>query len=129
MRQSGAHRRRRHLVEGDAVHRHIADRVPLPEPGQNLPGDRLACQTAGKPMPRRVYPRGCGGASAGLDGDARHQGLSPRVRGSPLRVKDLLVLRGSIPRVRGSQVGHAGHWDKHGSIPAGAGSRRYYGGV
>ena len=41
-RQGRAHRRRRHLVEGNAVHRHVADGVPFREPFQHLPGDRLA---------------------------------------------------------------------------------------
>ena len=41
-RQRRAHRRRRHLVERDPVHRHVADGVSFREPFQHLPGDRLA---------------------------------------------------------------------------------------
>ena len=41
-RQGRAHRRRRHLVEGDPVHRHVADGVSFREPFEHLPGDRLA---------------------------------------------------------------------------------------
>ena len=41
-RQGRAHRRRRHLVEGDPVHRHVADGISFREPFEHLPGDRLA---------------------------------------------------------------------------------------
>ncbi len=40
--QRVAHRVRRDLVERHAAHRPVPDRVPLPQPRQHLPGDRLA---------------------------------------------------------------------------------------
>ena len=54
-----------------------------------------------QPRRYRVYPRGCGGASLFSGDPATRWGLSPRVRGSPMRC-DVVVRR-------------------HGSIPAGAG--------
>ena len=50
---------------------------------------------------RGVYPRVCGGAIDAVDARADHGGLSPRVRGSHLAVRDEASVRGSIPACAG----------------------------
>ena len=45
----------------------------------------------------RVYPRGCGGARRRLDEGGLQQGLSPRVRGSPIASAIGRIISGSIP--------------------------------
>ena len=46
---------------------------------------------------RGVYPRGCGGAPSSCSQSGRAVGLSPRVRGSPLKDVPEQAGRGSIP--------------------------------
>ncbi len=69
-------------------------------------GSIPAC--AGEPRGRRrrgrcgrVYPRVCGGTSAGGTFSARIRGLSPRVRGNPPIVAEYSCGRGSIPACAG----------------------------
>ncbi len=74
---------------------------PAPPPGSIPAGAGEPNRRRHQPRRYRVYPRGCGGASLFSGDPATRWGLSPRVRGSPMRC-DVVVRR-------------------HGSIPAGAG--------
>ena len=49
------------------------------------------------PVSPAVYPRACGGTGSGTTAVASVSGLSPRVRGNPLRGPSSRPLRGSIP--------------------------------
>ena len=60
------------------------------------PGAGVACRAG-----HRVYPRVCGGTSAGRRGRRRAWGLSPRVRGNPRRSMNWPVEAGSIPACAG----------------------------
>ena len=53
----------------------------------------------------RVYPRGCGGALTAERDALQAQGLSPRVRGSPVRGRHDQMGGGSIPAGAGEPVG------------------------
>ena len=52
-----------------------------------------------------VYPRVCGGALAFGTLEARRQGLSPRVRGSPLVTRLSSIALRSIPACAGEPYG------------------------
>ena len=71
-----------------------------------IPGSIPAC--AGEPRARhrskwraRVYPRVCGGTMTLRDSTYTSWGLSPRVRGNPIRVQIQRVRAGSIPACAG----------------------------
>ena len=83
-------------------------------PGQRAGGSIPAC--AGEPSgaayatsPSEVYPRVCGGTAVVIGIADSVVGLSPRVRGNPLRVDDVFVFVGSIPACAGEpkRVGRA----------------------
>ena len=52
-------------------------------------------------MDRRVYPRVCGGTVPTAFSMMRARGLSPRVRGNPIRKIHRMMNQRSIPRVCG----------------------------
>ena len=54
----------------------------------------------------RVYPRGCGGAFKHTDARPAEQGLSPRVRGSPMPSSVSCINSGSIPAGAGEPRPH-----------------------
>ena len=77
-----------------------------PKSLQSGPGSIPAC--AGEPTRRRigppsfrVYPRVCGGTTAAALPPTMPAGLSPRVRGNPIRPKSLQSGPGSIPACAG----------------------------
>ena len=53
------------------------------------------------PQERRVYPRACGGTLLYLNYPIENPGLSPRLRGNPLRHVDIYIFTGSIPAPAG----------------------------
>ncbi len=53
---------------------------------------------------KKVYPRGCGGATEEPSETATDWGLSPRVRGSLLRAVIIAVNFGSIPAGAGEPI-------------------------
>ena len=55
----------------------------------------------------RVYPRVCGGTVRALVCDERAGGLSPRVRGNPAVVNQLMRIKGSIPACAGEPTAPA----------------------
>ena len=70
---------------------------------------------AGEPRERRrdssshrVYPRACGGTPATPCRMRRRRGLSPRVRGNPYCIKELMEMGGSIPARAGEPLLHKG---------------------
>ena len=94
----------------------------------------------------KVYPRGCGGTSAKVNGPSTCWGLSPRVRGNPTLANPDRWPGGSIPagaggtqkaggiieetlglspRVRGNRQSSMGSFSALRSIPAGAGEPRW----
>ncbi len=94
----------------------------------SLPVTRSIPACAGEPgtlsnhSPHRwVYPRVCGGTSAGGNAPGSRQGLSPRVRGNPAHDRQDPPCLGSIPACAGNrqQCGFS-FWERR-SIPACAG--------
>ena len=82
---------------------------PVSRPARSIP----AC--AGEPQPRSprpaacIYPRVCGGTTAGLSGMGNAAGLSPRVRGNPDdHIANTYAAR-SIPACAGEPI-PAGEW-------------------
>ena len=78
-------------------------------PGRRIERSIPAC--AGEPRigadgraPNRVYPRVCGGTPPAATIYAAARGLSPRVRGNPAVVADLVAQAGSIPACAGEPV-------------------------
>ena len=74
--------------------------------GRPCPGSIPAC--AGEPHDdecgngrNRVYPRVCGGTPVAIPEAGHVQGLSPRVRGNPLRLGLIVVVDRSIPACAG----------------------------
>ena len=71
-----------------------------------------------------VYPRGCGGAAAGMKGGDLATGLSPRVRGSPPHRAGLWGGGGSIPAGAGEPQGPIAHKRRWWVYPRGCGGAR-----
>ena len=59
-------------------------------------------------LPKRVYPRVCGGTSLTRDTTPANSGLSPRVRGNPASAADVARRRGSIPACAGEPQAGSG---------------------
>ena len=83
---------------------------------------------AGKPRrtssgscPARVYPRGCGETPWPVDWNDLERGLSPRVRGNPLRPEADRAGRGSIPAGAGKPRPAPGRRAQTGVYPRGCG--------
>ena len=62
------------------------------------------CLNASSWSRRGVYPRACGGTVPAPPAGRRHPGLSPRMRGNPLRVEVGLAPIGSIPAHAGEPI-------------------------
>ena len=77
-------------------------------------GSRYPSATSQNPLFARVYPRVCGGADlVGGQGDySNGRGLSPRVRGSPVRGSSAVGLEflGSIPACAGEPQAGSATW-------------------
>ena len=105
---------------GDNQYRHVS------------PGSIPAC--AGEPRCRRrrapspgVYPRVCGGTKENGTSASPALGLSPRVRGNPVKSQfgdELETMLGLSPRVRGNHLVTVTRTENRGSIPACAGEPR-----
>ena len=55
------------------------------------------CPENGEPSNPKVYPRACGGTTEWDNVDKQKRGLSPRVRGNHVELKEVLLATGSIP--------------------------------
>ena len=73
-------------------------------------------------LPRiRAYPRGCGGTAPGFGNNARHAGLSPRVRGNRVGAADPCRAEGPIPAGAGEPRAEAVKGGGNGAYPRGCG--------
>ena len=89
---------------------------------------------AGEPRPSRasvqpfwVYPRACGGTAFEIGGLLEAYGLSPRVRGNPVRTYTAGSSQGSIPARAGEPGSHTLCWHAEQVYPRACGGTRFTG--